>query len=239
MRLPAGPRGLGFSGVRSYVARMNAPANQDPTQWRHSRELVDYEVAVAEMEGRVAKIRNGTAPEMVWLLEHPPLYTAGTSAKAADLVLPDRLPVFESGRGGEYTYHGPGQRVAYVMLDLKTRGGDVRGHVRGLEQWIIDTLSEFGIAGERRPSAVGVWVKRPHGGEDKVAAIGVRVRKWVTYHGISINVAPDLSHYEGIVPCGIAGHGVTSLAKLGVGASLEDVDAALERTFAAAFRRSV
>lgn len=217
---------------------MNAPANIEPIEWRHSRKLVDYEAAVAKMERRVAAIRDGTAPEMVWLLEHPPLYTAGTSAKAADLLLPGRLPVFESGRGGEYTYHGPGQRVAYVMLDLKARGSDVRAHVQGLEQWIIDTLLEFELTGERRPSRVGVWVRRPDGGEDKVAAIGVRVRKWVTYHGISINVAPDLSHYEGIVPCGIAGHGVTSLAKLGVGASLEDVDVALERTFAAAFRRS-
>ncbi len=217
---------------------MNAPANIEPIEWRRSQGLVDYQAAVAEMERRVAAIRDGTEREMVWLLEHPPLYTAGTSAKAADLLLPERLPVFESGRGGEYTYHGPGQRVAYVMLDLKARGGDVRAHVQGLEQWIIDTLLEFGLSGERRPSRVGVWVRRPDGGEDKVAAIGVRVRKWVTYHGISINVAPDLSHYEGIVPCGIAGHGVTSLAKLGVGASLEDVDAALERTFEAAFRRS-
>ncbi len=217
---------------------MNAPANIEPIEWRRSPELVDYEAAVAEMERRVAQIRDGTVREMVWLLEHPPLYTAGTSAKAADLLLPGRLPVFESGRGGEYTYHGPGQRVAYVMLDLKARGGDVRAHVQGLEQWIIDTLLEFELTGERRPSRVGVWVRRPDGGEDKVAAIGVRVRKWVTYHGISINVAPDLSHYEGIVPCGIAGHGVTSLAKLGVGASLEDVDAALEHTFEAAFRRS-
>ncbi len=217
---------------------MNAPANIEPIEWRRSPELVDYEAAVAEMERRVAQIRDGTVREMVWLLEHPPLYTAGTSAKAADLLLPERLPVFTSGRGGEYTYHGPGQRLAYVMLDLKARGGDVRAHVQGLEQWIIDTLLEFGLSGERRPSRVGVWLRRPDGGEDKVAAIGVRVRKWVTYHGISINVAPDLSHYEGIVPCGIAGHGVTSLAKLGVGASLEDVDAALEHTFEAAFRRS-
>ncbi|MCH8202466.1 MAG: lipoyl(octanoyl) transferase LipB [Proteobacteria bacterium] len=217
---------------------MNAPANIEQIEWRRSPELVDYPTAVAEMERRVAAIRDGTAPEMVWLLEHPPLYTAGTSAKAGDLLLPERLPVFTSGRGGEYTYHGPGQRVAYVMLDLKARGGDVRAHVRGLEQWIIDTLSEFGLTGERRSSRVGVWVRRPDGGEDKVAAIGVRVRKWVTYHGISINVAPDLSHYQGIVPCGIAGHGVTSLAKLGVGASLADVDAALKRTFKGAFKRS-
>ena len=217
---------------------MNAPANIAPLEWRRSEEPVGYEAAVAGMEARVAQIRDGTAAEMVWLLEHPPLYTAGTSAKPADLLIPDRLPVFTSGRGGEYTYHGPGQRVAYVMLDLKARGGDVRAHVRGLEQWIIDVLREFGLSGERRPSRVGVWVRRPDGGEDKVAAIGVRVRKWVTYHGISINLAPDLSHYEGIVPCGIAGHGVTSLAKLGIGASLEDVDAALKRTFEAAFRRS-
>jgi lipoyl(octanoyl) transferase len=217
---------------------MDAPANKDTIEWRRAAATVDYETAVAEMESRVAGIRDGTAPETIWLLEHPPLYTAGTSAKAADLLIPDRMPVFESGRGGEFTYHGPGQRVAYVMLDLKARGRDVRGHVHNLEQWIIDTLREFGISGERRPSRVGVWVRRPDGGEDKVAAIGVRVRKWVSYHGISINVAPDLSHYDGIVPCGISGHGVTSLEALGVVASLEDVDAALERTFETAFRRS-
>ena len=217
---------------------MDAPANTMSLEWRHSEDPVDYAAAIAGMEARVAQIREGTAPELVWLLEHPPLYTAGTSANDSDLLLPDRLPVFTSGRGGEYTYHGPGQRVAYVMLDLKARGGDVRGHVRNLEQWLIDTLAEFGIAGERRPSRVGVWVQRPGGGENKVAALGVRVRRWVSYHGVSLNVAPDLSHYEGIVPCGIAEHGVTSLKELGVEASLEDVDAALKRTFAANFRRS-
>lgn len=217
---------------------MDQAANAETIEWRTAASPVGYEEAVAEMERRVAQIREGRAGELVWLLEHPPIYTAGTSAREGDLLTPARFPVYRSGRGGEYTYHGPGQRVAYVMLDLRTRGADVRGHVHGLEQWIIDTLAEFGIKGERRPSRVGVWVRRPGGGEDKVAAIGVRVRKWVSYHGISINVAPDLSHYEGIVPCGISEHGVTSLEALGVGASMADVDGALKRTFEGAFRRS-
>ena len=203
-------------------------------EWRTSDNLVDYEQAVAEMEARVAAIRDGTAGEMIWLLEHPPLYTAGTSAQDSDL-LEARFPVYQTGRGGEYTYHGPGQRVAYVMLDLKEHGGDVRGYVRNLEQWIIDTLAEFGVKGERREGRVGVWVVHPGGAESKIAALGVRVRKWVSFHGIAINVNPDLGHYTGIVPCGISEHGVTSLAALGVDATIADVDAALKRTFGGVF----
>ena len=201
--------------------------------WRITAEPVAYENAVAHMEAHVAAIRAGTAPEAVWLLEHPPLYTAGTSARGEDLLDPHRFPVYRSGRGGQYTYHGPGQRIAYVMLDLARRGPDVRAFVFGLEQWIIDTLAEFAVIGERRDGRVGIWVDRGAGREDKIAAIGVRVRRWVTFHGIAVNVAPDLSHYAGIVPCGIAEHGVTSLADLGVAATMDDVDAALRRHFAA------
>lgn len=200
--------------------------------------LADYGASVAAMEARVGQIHEGNAPECLWLLEHPPLYTAGTSAKGQDLLDPERFDVFQTGRGGEYTYHGPGQRVAYVMLDLKKRGGDVRGYVRALEGWIIDTLNLFGIRGERREGRVGIWVVRPGPApdgtetcEEKIAAIGVRVRHWVSFHGISLNVDPDLEHFSGIVPCGIAGHGVTSLAALGVKASMEEVDAALMQTF--------
>ena len=193
---------------------------------------VPYPDAVAAMEARVEAILSGNAPELVWLVEHPPLYTAGTSAKPDDLLAPDRFPVFRTGRGGQYTYHGPGQRVAYVMLDLTRRARDVRCFVSSLETWIIETLQEFGIAGERRQDRVGVWVpetdRRP---EAKIAAIGVRVRRWVTFHGIAINVDPDLSHYGGIVPCGAKGFGVTSLADQGVKASMADLDAALERRF--------
>lgn len=211
------------SGFKDYVAGM---------EWIRESGALDYDRAVAAMEAHVAAIRDDGAGERVWLVEHPPLYTAGTSASAADLLDADKFPVYETGRGGEYTYHGPGQRVAYVMLDLKARSGnrsgDVRGFVYDLEQWIIETLAEFGITGERRQGRVGIWVVREGGKEDKVAAIGVRVRKWVTYHGISLNVAPDLSHYDGIVPCGIAGHGVTSLRDLGVEASMDEVDAALK-----------
>ncbi|MCH8863393.1 MAG: lipoyl(octanoyl) transferase LipB [Proteobacteria bacterium] len=214
-------------------------------EWIRESGALDYDKAVRAMEAHVAAIRDDGAEGRVWLVEHPPLYTAGTSAQAADLLDAGKFPVYETGRGGEYTYHGPGQRVAYVMLDLKARGGtgsgnrsgagsgDVRGYVRDLEQWIIETLAAFGVTGERRQGRVGIWVVRAgcQGGiprEDKIAAIGVRVRKWVTYHGISLNVAPDLSHYDGIVPCGIAGHGVTSLKDLGIDASMEDVDAALK-----------
>jgi lipoyl(octanoyl) transferase len=190
------------------------------------------------MEARVAAIAAGEAPEQVWLLEHPPLYTAGTSARAADLVDAGRFPVHAAGRGGQYTYHGPGQRICYVMLDLDHRGRDVRAFVARLERWTIDTLAHFGVAGEVRPGRVGVWVARPDKGagtEDKIAAIGIRVRRWVSFHGLALNVAPDLSHYAGIVPCGIRDQGVTSLADLGITAGMAQVDAALSREFTAVF----
>ncbi len=203
-------------------------------EWRISENPVEYEAAVDEMESRVAAIRAGIAPELVWLLEHPPLYTAGTSARQEDLLEPQYLPVHRSGRGGRYTYHGPGQRIAYVMLDLARRGRDVRCHVHRLEEWMILTLARFDIGGERREGRVGIWVAR-RGGEDKIAAIGVRVRRWVTYHGVALNVDPELDHYRGIVPCGIAEHGVTSLAALGVDATMAEVDTALRATFREAF----
>ncbi len=213
---------------------ISAPPGAGP-EWRQTVGLAPYEEAVAEMEARVAAIRTGTAPELVWLVEHPPLYTAGTSARPADLVEPSLLPVHRTGRGGQFTYHGPGQRVAYVMLDLKRRGGDVRCYVHGLEEWLIRTLAMLGVAGERRPGRVGIWVVQPGGREDKIAAIGVRVRQWVTYHGVALNVAPDLGHYRGIVPCGIREHGVTSLAALGVTASMEKVDVVLREAFEEVF----
>ena len=202
----------------------------NPVQWEISAGLVTYPDALARMDREASAIATGTAPERVWLLVHPALYSAGTSAQASDLVTPDRLPVFKTGRGGQYTYHGPGQRVAYVMLDLKRRGGDVRAFVAGLEQWIIDTLRHFDVTGERREDRVGVWVGRGTR-EDKIAAIGIRVRHSVTFHGISINVDPDLSHFDGIVPCGIREHGVTSLADLGLSVTMEDVDVALQENF--------
>ncbi|MBX3492724.1 MAG: lipoyl(octanoyl) transferase LipB [Parvibaculum sp.] len=207
-------------------------------EWRVADAPVPYEMAVAEMEARVAAIAEGAAPELVWLLEHPALYTAGTSADEADLIDPKRFPVFRSGRGGQYTYHGPGQRVAYVMLDLKRRKPDVRAYVQDLEAWLIATLARFDVTGETRPDRVGVWVRRPERGltaEDKIAAIGVRLRKWVTFHGVSLNIDPDLDHFSGIVPCGIAQHGVTSLADLGREATMADVDAALRETFGEVF----
>jgi lipoyl(octanoyl) transferase len=207
----------------------------DRIEWRTSETAVDYPVAVEEMEGRVTAIRAGTAAELVWLLEHPPLYSAGTSARDEDLLDPDRLPVHRTGRGGRYTYHGPGQRIAYVMLDLRRRGQDVRCYVHQLEEWIIRTIAHFDVRGERRDGRVGIWVARRDGREDKIAAIGVRVRHWVTYHGVALNIAPELDHYRGIVPCGIAEHGVTSLAELGIGATMEDVDIALHSTFAEIF----
>jgi lipoyl(octanoyl) transferase len=200
-------------------------------EWRISPDAVDYPAAVAEMERRVAAIRAGAAPELVWLLEHPPLYTAGTSAPPEDLLDPRRLPVYRSGRGGRYTYHGPGQRIAYVMLDLTRRGRDVGCHVHRLEEWIIRALATFGVTGVRRSDRIGVWVVRPDGGEAKIAAIGVRVRRWVSYHGVALNIDPDLDHYRGIVPCGIAEHGVTSLAALGVRATSEEVDTVLRARF--------
>ena len=208
-------------------------------QWRISDAPVPYEAAIAEMERRVLAIRDGSAPELVWLLEHPPLYTAGTSARAQDLLDPARLPVYKSGRGGQYTYHGPGQRIAYVMLDLDKFGHDVRCHVWRLEEWIIAALARFNVKGERRDGRIGVWVAMPGGGDNKIAAIGVRVRRWVSYHGVALNVDPDLDHFRGIVPCGIApeatGHGVTSLAQLGITASMAEVDIALRTTFDDAF----
>ena len=208
-------------------------------EWIQSKSLVDYEDAVARMEERVAGIIAGTADESIWLLEHPPLYTGGTSAKDSDLLMPDRFPVYPSARGGEYTYHGPGQRVAYVMLDLNKRGRDVRKFVQKLEHWVIATLDEFNIKGEIREGRVGVWVPRPEKPalpdgsmrEDKIAAIGIRLRKWISFHGISINVEPDLSHYDGIVPCGISGHGVTSLVDLGLPVTIEDLDIHLKDRF--------
>lgn len=210
--------------------------------WKISDGLVPYDEALALMEERVAAIAEGRAGELIWLLEHPPLYTAGTSARAEDLTDPDRFPVFKAGRGGQYTYHGPGQRVVYVMLDLNTRGRDVRKFVCGLEDWVIATLAEFGVKGERRAGRVGVWVVRPDRpsspdgspAEDKIAAIGVKLRKWVSFHGISINVEPDLGHFDGIVPCGIRDHGVTSLVDLGLPVTMADLDAALRRTFVTA-----
>jgi len=206
-------------------------------KWLISAEPVDYETAVAEMESRVAAIREGGAPELVWLLEHSPLYTAGTSARPEDLLNAGGLPVYQTGRGGQYTWHGPGQRVAYVMLDLQRRGADLRAYVRNLEEWIIRTLARFNVTGERREGRVGIWVARGGGREDKIAAIGVRVRRWVTYHGIAINVEPDLSRYAGIVPCGIADPnlGVTSLVDLGLPVTMEDLDNALMGTFGEVF----
>ena len=206
-----------------------------PVAWRVEDRLVGYPEAVQFMETRVAAIRAGNAGEMVWLLEHPPVYTAGTSAKAQDLLQSDRFPVHETGRGGQYTYHGPGQRVAYVMLDLNRRGPDIRKFVCNLEKWLISTLATFNVIGEHREGRVGIWVRRPDGGEDKIAAIGVRVRRWVSYHGVSLNLDPDLSHYDGIVPCGVQEYGVTSLAKLGVSVTMAQLDRALKGCFVPIF----
>jgi lipoyl(octanoyl) transferase len=200
-------------------------------EWRISDGLVPYDEALATMEARVADIRAGRAGELIWLLEHPPLYTAGTSSRPADLLQPLRLPVHVAGRGGQYTYHGPGQRVVYTLLDLRRRRQDVRRFVGDLEDWIIRTLARFAVRGERREGRVGVWVAREGRREDKIAAIGVRIRHWVSFHGLSINVDPDLGHYAGIVPCGIAQHGVTSLVDLGLPATLTDLDLALAETF--------
>lgn len=214
-----------------------------PIEWIEQQGLVSYPEALAFMEARVNAIAAGEAPEAVWLVEHPALYTAGTSANAADLITAERFPVYETGRGGEYTYHGPGQRVAYVMLDLKQRRQDVRAFVFALEQWIIDTLDQFNIRGERRADRVGVWVQRPEkpsltgGGmaEDKIAAIGIRLRKWVSFHGIAINVEPELEHFSGIVPCGVRAHGVTSLVDLGLPVTMNDLDLALKLQFKRTF----
>ncbi len=200
-------------------------------EWRVEKTPVAYPDALAEMDSYVAALHEGTARERVWLLEHPPLYTAGTSARSDDLLMPDRFPVFRAGRGGQYTYHGPGQRVAYVMLDLKKRGGDLRLYIENLERWIIAVLAGFDIKGVIRQGRVGVWVESPDGQENKIAAIGVRVRHWISFHGIAINVSPNLDHFSGIVPCGLSHYGVTSLKALGSDASTADVDAALMRLF--------
>ena len=209
-------------------------------EWTTRPGLLPYPEAVAVMRARTAAIRDGAAPEQVWLVEHPPLYTSGTSAAAGDLVAAGSFPTYATGRGGQWTYHGPGQRTAYVMLDIARPHGrvparDIRKFVAALEEWAILALARFGVVGERRHGRVGIWVADPSGGESKVAAIGVRVTRWVTWHGIALNVAPDLSHYAGIVPCGIRGHGVTSLAALGVAATMAEVDAALAEAWPAAF----
>jgi lipoyl(octanoyl) transferase len=210
-----------------------------PPEWRVSRGHVPYPAAVAAMEARVAAIRAGAAPELVWLVEHPPLYTAGTGARDGDLLEPAALPVFRTGRGGQFTYHGPGQRVVYLMLDLRRRAPDVRAYVEALERWLVTALAAFNVTAAARPAPrIGVWVSRPekgNGAEDKIAAIGVRVRGWVTYHGISLNVEPDLGHYDGIVPCGIRDGGVTSLVDLGRPVTMADADAALLAAFPAVF----
>jgi len=205
-----------------------------PVEWRIDDAPVDYEPAVAAMEDRVRSIRQDGSPDLVWLLEHPPLYTAGTSADPVELLAPDRFPVFRTGRGGRYTYHGPGQRIAYAMLDLQDRGLGVRDYVCGLEEWLIRTLARFGLLGERREGRIGVWVRRG-GSERKIAALGVRVRRWVAFHGIALNVEPDLGHFDGILPCGIEGFGVTSLAAEGIVASMPEVDSALRASFEEVF----
>ena len=213
-------------------------AGAAPVRWRVSSAPVGYPEALAEMDRVAESIAAGEADELVWLLEHPPLYTAGTSARPEDLVDAGRFPIFQTGRGGQFTYHGPGQRVAYVMLDLKRREPDVRRYVAALEEWLIRALDSFNVRGERREDRVGVWVRRPDkagSGEDKIAAIGIRVRRWVTMHGISLNVEPDLSHFGGIVPCGVREHGVTSLVDLGRPVTMEDADIALRRTFETVF----
>ncbi|WP_328590471.1 lipoyl(octanoyl) transferase LipB [Mesobaculum littorinae] len=248
---PLAPSRAGWSDAPAgFVAttrerRAGRKKGQGMVEWRISDGLTEYDTALSEMEARAAAIAEGTADELIWLLEHPPLYTAGTSARREDLTDPDRFPVFEARRGGQYTYHGPGQRVAYVMLDLNRRGRDLRRFVAAMEAWVIAALAEFNVDGQIREGRVGVWVDRPEKPalpdgtprEDKIAAIGVRVRRWVTFHGLSVNVEPDLSHFEGIVPCGIRGHGVTSLVDLGLPVTMEDLDAALRRQFDGAFAR--
>jgi lipoyl(octanoyl) transferase len=216
-----------------------ARADAAPAGWAVSSGYVDYPAAVAAMEARAAAIAEGRAGELVWLLEHPPLYTAGVSAKPDDLLEPNRFPVFQSGRGGQFTYHGPGQRVAYVMLDLNARRRDVRAFVAALEAWLIGALDAFNVKGEVRESRVGVWVERRQPGlparEDKIAAVGVKLRRWVSFHGIALNVEPDLSHFGGIVPCGVTEHGVTSLVDLGLPVTLDEADAALKASFRQVF----
>jgi lipoyl(octanoyl) transferase len=224
--------------IREHESRMREPvaatlSTPSSLEWRVAEGLTAYPDAVRFMEARVAAIAEDAAPELVWLVEHPPIYTAGTSAKAADL-LDARFPVYQSGRGGQFTYHGPGQRVGYVMLNLKKRKCDVRAFVHDLEEWLIMSLAQFNVRGERRDGRVGIWVVRGDR-EDKIAAIGVRVRRWVTFHGVSINVDPDLTHFTGIVPCGVREHGVTSLHDLGLPVAMADVDVALKKSFATIF----
>jgi len=217
-------------------------AGSEPVEWVIADEPVGYEAAVAEMEARAALIADGVARERVWLVEHPALYTAGTSAKDQDLLTPERFPVHRTGRGGQFTYHGPGQRVAYVMLDLKRREPDLRRFVSALEAWLIGTLAAFNIRGERREERVGVWVRRPEKGvdaEDKIAALGIRVRRWVSFHGISLNVEPELAHFDGIVPCGVSDQGVTSLVDLGLPVTMPEVDSALRAEFEQIFGPTV
>jgi len=224
--------------VGGFLAAPGSP----PVDWRVTDALVPYEEALAVMEARAAAIAAGEAGELVWLLEHPPLYTAGTSAREADLVAPDRFPVHVAGRGGQYTYHGPGQRVAYVMLDLTRRRQDLRAYVAALEEWLIRTLAAFNVRGERREDRVGVWVRRPEkapGAEDKIAAIGIRVRRWATFHGVSLNIEPDLSHFDGIVPCGVREHGVTSLVDLGLPVTMPEVDGVMRAAFEEIFGETV
>jgi lipoyl(octanoyl) transferase len=233
---------------RSTMAERFLPLSESPpVRWRVTEGLTDYESAVALMEAEAARIHDGSAEELVWLVEHPPLYTAGTSARMDDLIVPDRFPVFHTGRGGEFTYHGPGQRVAYVMLDLKRRRQDVRAFVAALENWVIATLAKMNVRGERREDRVGVWVVRPErprlspdrAAEDKIAAIGIRLRKWVSFHGIALNVEPDLDHFSGIVPCGVKDYGVTSLVDLGLPVTMADADLALRQSFETIFGPTV
>lgn len=228
----------GEPSVNGRAARAGSLWHGEPVTWAIAPTPVDYLEAVAEMERLAAAIARGEERERVWLLEHPPLYTAGTSADPMDLVAPGRFPVFQTGRGGQFTYHGPGQRVAYVMLDLNRRRPDLRQFVANLEEWLITTLAAFNVRGERREDRVGVWVQRPEKGagqEDKIAAIGIRVRRWVTFHGISLNVDPDLSHFSGIVPCGVRQHGVTSLVDLGLPLTMPEVDSVLRAAFEEVF----
>jgi lipoyl(octanoyl) transferase len=227
---------MGPVGASASTPSETARSQEMPgVEWRISDGVVGYPEALAAMETRVSAIRAGTAPELVWLLEHPPLYTAGTSARAVDLLAPRRFPVFEAGRGGQYTYHGPGQRVAYLMLDLQRRKPDLRRYIWQLEEWVIRALAQFNVRGERRADRIGIWVVKPGGAEAKIAAIGVRVRRWVTYHGVAINLEPDLEHFGGIVPCGIGGFGVTSLADLGLTTTMPELDAALMTMFEEVF----
>jgi lipoyl(octanoyl) transferase len=223
----------------SLGAGSQAPARKlVQMEWRTENDLIEYEAALALMQARAAAIRAGTGEELVWLLEHPPLYSAGTSARATDLLAPGRLPVYRSGRGGKHTYHGPGQRVGYVIMDLRSRGQtDVRAYVRNLEDWIIRTLARFHVRGERREGRIGIWVDRGNGCEDKIAAIGVRIRQWVTLHGVAINLDPALENFSGIVPCGISGenYGVTSLHRLGIEIAMPELDVALKAAFSEVF----